>query len=118
MLTITPSIRIFLCLAPADMRKSLDGLSAMVRNELGEEPLSGHLFLFRNRRGDRLKVLYWNTNGFALWYKRLEKGRFSFPSKDSGKVVISETSFQLLVGGLSLERVWNNQQNMSSNSTL
>ncbi len=56
MLTITPSIRIYICLRPADMRKSLDGLSAMVAGELGEEPLSGHLFLFRNRRGDRLKV--------------------------------------------------------------
>jgi transposase len=107
-LTLSPSIRIFLCLAPADMRKSLDGLSAMVRSEMGEEPLSGHLFIFRNRRGDRLKVLSWDRNGFALWYKRLEKGRFSFPRRDSGKLVISESSFQLLVGGLSLERVWSN----------
>lgn len=110
MLTLRPSIRIFLCLRPADMRKSLDGLSAMAREELEEEPLSGHLFIFHNRRGDRLKVLYWDRNGFALWYKRLEKGRFSFPVKDSGKLSISESTFQLLVGGLSLERVWNREK--------
>ena len=91
------------------MRKSLDGLSAMVQSEAGEDPLSGHLFLFRNRRGDRLKVIYWDRNGFALWYKRLERGRFSFPREGSGKIVISESEFQLLVGGLSLERVWNRQ---------
>jgi len=109
MLTITPSIRIYICLRPADMRKSLDGLSAMVAGELGEEPLSGHLFLFRNRRGDRLKVLYWDRNGYALWYKRLEKGRFSFPRTTSGKIVIDASTFQLLIGGLSLDRVWNRQ---------
>lgn len=109
MLTLRPSIRIFLCLRPADMRKSLDGLSAMAREELGEDPLSGHLFIFRNRRGDRMKVLYWDRNGFAIWYKRLEKGRFSFPAKDSGKLVINESTFQHLVGGLSLDRVWNRQ---------
>ena len=107
MLMFSPSVRIFVCLRAADMRKSLDGLSAMVREELGEDPLSGHLFIFRNRRGDRMKVLYWNTNGFALWYKRLERGRFSFPEEGAGKIAISESAFQLLVGGLPLDRVWN-----------
>jgi transposase len=91
------------------MRKSLDGLSAMAASELGEDPLSGHLFLFRNRKGDRLKVLSWDRNGYALWYKRLEKGRFSFPRKTDGKVTIDAATFQLLIGGLSLERVWNSQ---------
>lgn len=108
MLTLRPSIRIYLCLRPADMRKSMDGLSAMVRAELGEDPLSGHLFLFRNRRGDRLKLIYWDRNGYALWYKRLEKGRFSFPRGDSGRVVVPESAFQMLLGGLNLDRVWKN----------
>lgn len=107
MLTLRPSIRIYVCLRPADMRKSLDGLSAMARSEMGEDPLAGHLFLFRNRRGDRMKVLYWDRNGFAVWYKRLERGRFSFPPEGTGRVAIGEGEFQLLVGGLSLERVWN-----------
>ena len=109
MLTISPTIRIYICLAPADMRKSIDGLSAMAASELQEDPLSGHLFLFRNRRGDRLKVLSWDRNGYALWYKRLEKGRFSFPRQTSGKIAIDAPTFQLLVGGLSLDRVWNRQ---------
>lgn len=109
MLTLSPSIRIFLCLAPADMRKSMDGLSAMVASELLEDALSGHLFVFRNRRGDRLKVLAWDRNGYALWYKRLEKGRFSFPRKVDGRMTIDAATFQLLIGGLSLERVWNRQ---------
>ena len=109
MLTLRPSIRIYICLRPADMRKSMDGLSAMVLSEMDEDPLSGHLFLFRNRRGDRIKIIYWDRNGYALWYKRLERGRFSFPRAGSGKVLINESTFQLLIGGLSLERMWNRQ---------
>ena len=106
MLTLMPSIRIHLALAPADMRKSVDGLSALVASELGEDALSGHLFLFRNRRGDRMKAVYWDRNGFAVWYKRLERGRFSFPPAARGRVTISPETFQLLVGGLSLDRMW------------
>jgi len=87
----------------------MDGLSAMVQSEMDDNPLSGHLFLFRNRRGDRIKVLSWDRNGYALWYKRLERGRFSFPRESSGKIAISEPEFQLLIGGLSLERVWHRQ---------
>ena len=108
MLTLVPTIRIHLALAPADMRKSVDGLSVLVASELGEEPLSGHLFLFRNRRGDRMKALWWDRNGYAVWYKRLEKGRFSFPQPSRGRITISPEAFQLLVGGLSLDRLWKN----------
>ena len=74
MLTLLPSIRIHLALAPADMRKSVDGLSALVASELGEDALSGHLFFFRNRRGDRLKGVYWDRNGVVVWCKRPEDG--------------------------------------------
>ena len=109
MLTLRPAIHIYICLRPADMRKQMDGLAAMAREEMSEDPLSGHLFLFRNRRGNRLKLIYWDRNGYALWYKRLERGRFSFPRESSGKIAISESEFQLLIGGLSLERVWNRQ---------
>lgn len=74
-----PSTRVFLCLQHTDMRKSFDTLAALVTEVVRENPLSGHLFVFRNRHGDRLKVLYWDRAGFCLVYKRLEKGTFRFP---------------------------------------
>ncbi len=76
MLTLPPSVRIFVCLAPADLRRSLDGLAAMTREILREDPLSGHLFVFFNRRRDRTKILFWDRSGLCLYYKRLEKGVF------------------------------------------
>lgn len=79
MFVLPPSTRVFLCTLPADMRRSFDGLAAMTREFVIQNPLSGHLFVFRNRNGDRLKVLYWDRAGFCLFYKRLEKGTFRFP---------------------------------------
>jgi len=73
-------VRIYLCTTPADMRKGFDTLAALVREHLGHDPLSGHLFLFVGRSKDRLKILYWDADGFALWYKRLEEGTFRLPS--------------------------------------
>lgn len=105
MLTLSPEVRIFVAAEPADMRRSIDGLAALVKEGFGEDPLSGHLFVFRNRRGDRMKVLAWDRNGFAVWYKRLERGRFSFPPAGKRRVISSQT-FALLVGGLDLRRRW------------
>lgn len=79
MFVLPPSTRVFLCTLPADMRRSFDGLAAMTRDLVIQNPLSGHLFVFRNRNGDRLKVLFWDRAGFCLFYKRLEKGTFRFP---------------------------------------
>ena len=96
MLTLPPSVRIFLRLEPTDMRKSFDTLAALVRSCLGQDPLSGHLFIFRNKRGDRLKVLYWDKDGYALWQKRLEKGTFTLPAHGGS---ISRAQLMLLLEG-------------------
>jgi transposase len=73
---ITSAVRIFVCTKPADMRKSFDGLSGMVQEFLGQDPLSGHLFLFFNKRRDRAKILFWDRDGLLIIYKRLEAGTF------------------------------------------
>lgn len=80
MLNLSLPGRVFLCLLPTDMRKSFDTLSGLVQEHLGQDPLAGDLFVFRSKRGDRLKLLYWDSDGLAIWYKRLEEGSFLFPT--------------------------------------
>jgi len=79
MLSLSLPGRVFLCTLPTDMRKSFDSLVGLVEQQLGQDPLAGDLFVFRSRRGDRLKLLYWDNDGLAIWYKRLEEGTFVFP---------------------------------------
>jgi transposase len=80
MIMLPSAVRIFLCTRPTDLRKSFDGLTGLVRECFGQDPLTGHLFLFVNRRRDRLKILYFDRDGLAIWYKRLEAGTFEMPS--------------------------------------
>ena len=87
--------------APVDMRKSFDGLLGLVKGELAEDPLSGSLFVFVNRRGNYLKGIYWDRTGFCLFAKRLERGRFRFPTVAT-KHELSETVFRLLLDGVEL----------------
>jgi transposase len=101
MLSLPPSTRVFVAAKPTDMRKSFDTLAALVRDFLGEDPLSGHLFVFRNRAGDRLKILWWDRDGLAIWYKRLEEGEFRFTS--SGE--ISAADLQLVLQGIDPAKV-------------
>jgi transposase len=107
MLSLPLPVRIFLCTRHADLRKSFDGLAQMVREFLGADPLSGHLFVFRNKRSDRIKLLYWDTDGLAIWYKRLEKGTFRFPAateKGDG-VEIRGADLTMLLDGVDLNSV-------------
>lgn len=80
MLTLPPAVRVYVAVEPVDIRKAFDGLSAAVREVLRENPLSGHLFVFRNRRADKLKILFWDRSGYCLFYKRLERGTFRLPA--------------------------------------
>lgn len=77
MIGLTPAVQVYLAVAPADMRKSFDGLSALVEHAIGKDPLSGHLFVFRNRRGNHIRILFWDRTGYAIFAKRLARGRFS-----------------------------------------
>lgn len=101
MLTLPPSVRVFLAAAPLDLRKSFDGLAAAARELLLQDPLSGHLFVFLNRRSDRVKILVWDRNGYWLMSKRLERGRFRTPVRD-GKVEIEAAELALMLEGIDL----------------
>lgn len=105
MLTLSAGLRVFVCTKAADMRKGFDGLSAMAAEVMRQDPLSGHLFVFRNNRGDRLKVLYWGGDGLCLWYKRLEAGTFEMRKGEGGAVEISNAELMMLIEGISMARV-------------
>ena len=104
MLSLPATLRIFLAVEPADMRKGFDGLAQLTRERIAEDPLSGHLFVFRNKRRDRIKILYWDRDGFALWYKRLEKGVFRFPEAKNGRVEVTPAEMAAVLEGIDLSR--------------
>lgn len=83
MIHLPASVRVYLCLTACDMRKSFDGLHALVREHLELDAFAGHLFVFASRRKDRVKILYWEREGFAIWSKRLEEGTYAVPLGDS-----------------------------------
>jgi transposase len=103
-LSLPSALRIFLAVEPADMRKGFDGLSQLVRERIAQDPLSGHLFVFRNKRRDRIKILYWDRDGLALWYKRLEKGTFRFPEARDGRVEVTPAEIAAILEGIDLTR--------------
>jgi transposase len=106
-LTIPRSVRIFIGSTPIDMRKSIDGLMAIVQEELREDAYSGHLFVFVSRRRDRVKILLWDKGGFVLVYKRLERGQFKLPHMDPSTmaVEIDSTQLAMLLDGIDFGRV-------------
>jgi transposase len=103
MLTLPTSVRIYLARGATDMRKSIDGLSAVTKQVLEHDPLSGHLFVFCNARRDRIKILYWERSGFWLLHKRLEQGTFAWPvpaESDAKQVELASSDLAALLGGL------------------
>ncbi|MBX3426971.1 MAG: IS66 family insertion sequence element accessory protein TnpB [Pirellulales bacterium] len=105
MLTVPSSVRIYLHTGPTDMRKGIDGLSGIVRGEFGDDPLSGSLYLFVNRRANRLKILHWDGTGFWVYYRVLERGTFEVPRSDDARVQIDATQLAMILGGVSLAGV-------------
>ena len=101
------SVRVYLCLNPCDMRRSFDGLHALVRDHLQLDPFAGHLYLFANKRRDRLKILYWDRDGFAIWAKRLEAGTYAMPCGEPGsqRLEISAGELGALLSGIDLSSV-------------
>src|SRR5262249_58783754 len=90
MLSLALPSRIFVCTLPTDMRKSFDSLAALVQTHLDQDALSGDLFVFRSRRGDRLKLLWWDEDGYGLFYKRLEEGTFVLPTADGPRAAAGD----------------------------
>jgi transposase len=99
---LPPGVRIFVASQPTDLRKSFDGLACLAREVIRQDPLSGHLFVYRNRTGRRVKILFWDRTGWVLWYKRLESGVFRFPIGQSGAVEVEAMQLRLLLDGIPL----------------
>jgi transposase len=108
MLSWPPTVRIYVCSNATDMRKGFDSLACLVESSMALDPLSGHLYVFRSRRGDRIKILYWDADGYVLWYKRLEKGGFRFPTdaaQATGHIEIKAADLMMILDGVDLASV-------------
>jgi transposase len=101
MLMLPSTVRVFLCRDATDMRNSYDGLTCLCRNVLGQDPASGHLFVFFNRRREQVKILSWDRTGWAIWSKRLEKGRFQACDRSE----LSASDLSLILDGIDLKSV-------------
>ncbi len=108
MLSVPSAVKIFLYGQAADLRRGYDGLAAIVQGAMGEDPLSGSLFVFVNKRGNRIKLLYWDRDGYAIWMKRLERGTLEMPQADDPEAVslkITATQLSLILEGIELSSV-------------
>ena len=109
MIPVPASTKVWLAAGVTDMRKGFNGLSALAQGVLKRDPFLGHLFVFRGRRGDLVKVIWWDGQGACLFSKRLEKGRFVWPSAATGKVMLSPAQLAMLLEGIDWrapERTW------------
>lgn len=104
MLSMSAPRRVFLCTAATDMRKSFSGLHGLVVETLKQDPLSGDWFVFLNRRRDRLKIMAWEQDGFAIWYKQLQAGTFALPSHDGDALPLTSAQLALILSGVDLRQ--------------
>ncbi len=98
-------VEVYLYREPVDMRKSVNGLSILIEAGLGHNPFSAHLFVFTNRSRDKIKILYWESTGFVLWYKRLEQARFAWPNDQTAVVSLSGQQLNWLLDGYDINRL-------------
>jgi len=105
MISAGANVKVYVCAAPMDMRKGFDTLAAIVQNTLKKDPLSGHWFVFRNRKSDRLKLLLWDGTGLVLYYKRLDTGHFHWPAIRDGIIHLSAAELSLLIEGVDWRRL-------------
>jgi transposase len=105
MLKLPEPSRIFMAVKPVDMRRSFDGLCATITEALGSNPLSGDLYLFRGKRADRIKAMIWDRNGLAIWYKRLERGKYKWPSRECTSIELTAHELKLLLDGVDFTRI-------------
>jgi transposase len=103
MFGLSAAVRVYLARQPADLRKSFDGLAALASGSLALDPLSGHLFVFVNKRRDRIKILYWDRDGLAVWAKRLERGTFRIPAAAADRVEMTTAELAALLAGIDLD---------------
>lgn len=102
MLSLPPGLKIFIATKPLDMRKSFDAMAAIVSSQFKKDVFAGHLFVFSNRQGSRIKLFYWDRNGYCCWYKRLEQGVFRLPKVPGELFTISSGELSLLLEGIEL----------------
>lgn len=105
MLMLPSNTKVYLARAAVDMRSSFDGLSAIVQNTIEENPFSGHLFVFSNKGRNKVKILYWDRNGFCIWYKRFEKGRYVLPELTGDSIELSLSDLHCLLEGIDLKDI-------------
>ena len=104
MIAPSPGTRIWIAAGATDLRRGFDGLAALVQTRLAADPFSGHIFAFRGRRGDRIKLLWWDGDGLCLFAKRLERGRFVWPRATSGVVSLTPAQLSMLLEGIDWRR--------------
>ena len=105
MMPLSPALRFFLYAHATDMRKSFDGLCAIVIDTLQQNPLEGQLFLFRGKSGNRIKALFWDRNGLVIFYKRLEKGHYKWPKNTASSIEITTIELSLLLDGIDFTKL-------------